>query len=235
MSDVLDFLRSPEYAELLRDLAEWRRKEAMRAVAELRRRHSDFMKRPVVEVMTPVCDVCWSHEQHIVDSPHRPPDLSAESWRDDLKWCGVAQDDAESIEEGDAVQCHGRQCGGQLLTYGEDKFYVEGVAFEEYFGELVPSSDDAERRKARGWMKRLIYDAYDGRCFACGTVLAWNEMSTDHIQPFSEGGRSEPMNLQLLCRDCNERVKANKIPDEEHFTLHFPLVPVAEGFEGVVW
>ena len=112
--------------------------------------------------------------------------------------------------------------------------YVEREAFEDYFGELVPSEDDARRRKARQWMKRLIFDAYGGRCFGCDTALTWDEKSTDHIQPFSEGGRSEPMNLHLLCRDCDERVKANRVPEEEHFTVHLPLIPISDGFEGVI-
>ncbi|MGI6099154.1 MAG: HNH endonuclease, partial [Kiritimatiellia bacterium] len=31
------------------------------------------------------------------------------------------------------------------------------------------------------------------------------EMEADHITPWSEGGRTEPRNCQMLCRECNRR------------------------------
>lgn len=239
MSTLHDFLQSPEYTGLLQDLADWRRKEAMRAIVELRRKHSDFMTKPVVTVQVPVCDACWSREQHMLELPHRPPDCTPDGWQVDLLLHGVTQAEISLIEErlddrSADLSCHAPNCG-RSLNYADDGFYVETVPFEEYFRDLMASEAEAKARYARPWMKRLIYDVYDGHCFGCKVAVTWDERSTDHIQPFSEGGRSEPMNLQLLCRDCDGRVKANKVPDEEQFTLHFPLVPVSDGFEGVVW
>jgi 5-methylcytosine-specific restriction endonuclease McrA len=241
MSEALKkLLQSPKFLKVWREHAEQPRREAMQAVVALRRKHSDFMKRPIVDVLVPVCEDCWSYGYHLFEREHRPPDIAADGWQTDLLLQGVAPDEIAVIEEGIdddwfvSIRCHGLNCS-QTPTYATDDIYVQTVPFQDYFGELVPDDGYAKRRSARKWMKRLIYDAYGGVCFGCGARVTWDNKSTDHIHPRSEGGPTDPMNLQLLCRDCDERVKANHVPDEEHFTLHFPLIPVTDGFEGVIW
>ena len=34
---------------------------------------------------------------------------------------------------------------------------------------------------------------------------AYEEMEGDHITPWHEGGKTEPENLQMLCRECNRK------------------------------
>lgn len=41
-----------------------------------------------------------------------------------------------------------------------------------------------------------------GKCINCGSNYG---IQFDHIHPFSMGGRSVTENLQLLCRNCNQR------------------------------
>lgn len=43
-------------------------------------------------------------------------------------------------------------------------------------------------------------------CQSCGRE---DELTVDHIKPKSLGGTNEILNLQLLCKTCNQR-KANK-------------------------
>jgi len=40
-----------------------------------------------------------------------------------------------------------------------------------------------------------------GPCVGCGLV---RPLTKDHIIPKSKGGRTEPSNIQMLCRQCNE-------------------------------
>lgn len=55
---------------------------------------------------------------------------------------------------------------------------------------------------------RLRVYARDGfRCLHCGTT---EDLSLDHIYPFSLGGPDTEENLQTLCRSCNSR-KGNRI------------------------
>ena len=43
------------------------------------------------------------------------------------------------------------------------------------------------------------------KCPNADKTLTIGDMEADHIKPWSEGGKTEPKNLQVLCRDCNRR------------------------------
>lgn len=63
--------------------------------------------------------------------------------------------------------------------------------------------------------KRKKYQEQGGICPHCesagihGKVWKYNEMEGDHITPWSEGGKTEYSNLQMLCKTHN-RMKGNK-------------------------
>lgn len=54
-------------------------------------------------------------------------------------------------------------------------------------------------------------ESQDGRyrCAACGRFFDPDELTVDHVEPWSRGGRTVLSNAQLLCRACNSR-KGNK-------------------------
>jgi len=51
----------------------------------------------------------------------------------------------------------------------------------------------------------MLRDVFDSVCLACG---ATDKITWDHIVPISRGGEHRPVNLQPLCRSCNERKQA---------------------------
>lgn len=58
--------------------------------------------------------------------------------------------------------------------------------------------------------KRAAYEKQKGICPLCKgdnkkKKWAYEEMEGDHITPWSEGGKTSPDNLQMLCKDCNRR------------------------------
>lgn len=58
--------------------------------------------------------------------------------------------------------------------------------------------------------KRAVYEKQKGICPLCkgdNKKKKWEyeEMEGDHITPWSEGGKTSPDNLQMLCKDCNRR------------------------------
>jgi hypothetical protein len=53
--------------------------------------------------------------------------------------------------------------------------------------------------------KRAAYEKQKGVCPKCKNHFAIDEMEGDHITPWSEGGKTLPGNLQMLCKDCNRR------------------------------
>lgn len=53
--------------------------------------------------------------------------------------------------------------------------------------------------------KRAGYEKQNGICPNCKEHFDIVEMEGDHITPWSEGGKTDTENLQMLCRDCNRR------------------------------
>jgi hypothetical protein len=50
--------------------------------------------------------------------------------------------------------------------------------------------------------KNFVWKRDKSKCRICGSIYA---LQIDHIKPFAIGGKSEPENLRLLCRNCNQR------------------------------
>ena len=58
-------------------------------------------------------------------------------------------------------------------------------------------------------MKRRAFEIQNGVCGSCDKKFEMSDMDGDHITPWSEGGRTNAENCQMLCRACN-RSKSNK-------------------------
>lgn len=58
-------------------------------------------------------------------------------------------------------------------------------------------------------MKRETYERQNGICANCGEHFAFSKMEADHITPWSQGGKTNAENCQMLCRDCNRRKSAS--------------------------
>ena len=65
------------------------------------------------------------------------------------------------------------------------------------------------RRTFQPRIKRLVYKKQAGICNICKDKFKIQEMEADHINPWSEGGKSNEENCQMLCRKCN-REKSSK-------------------------
>ncbi|MCB1959670.1 MAG: HNH endonuclease [Rhodocyclaceae bacterium] len=62
-------------------------------------------------------------------------------------------------------------------------------------------------------------------CAYCSVTLAGNQLTRDHIQPVSRGGRDVWMNVVTACRACNQR-KDNRRPEQAGMSLLYaPYVP----------
>ncbi len=58
-------------------------------------------------------------------------------------------------------------------------------------------------------VKREVFEKQKGICVKCEDKFEISQMDADHITPWSQGGRTDKENCQMLCRDCNRR-KSNK-------------------------
>ena len=57
--------------------------------------------------------------------------------------------------------------------------------------------------------KRAAYEKQGGICPICGESHEYEDMEGDHITPWSQGGKTTPDNLQMICKSCN-RKKSDK-------------------------
>lgn len=76
--------------------------------------------------------------------------------------------------------------------------------------------DVVARTPRRLFTKKERMDIYvrdEGRCGICGTFLAPNNFTIDHITPISKGGTYDYENLQCCCGRCN-LMKADALPDD---------------------
>jgi 5-methylcytosine-specific restriction endonuclease McrA len=53
--------------------------------------------------------------------------------------------------------------------------------------------------------RREAYERQKGICPICGEHFKLNEMEADHITSWHEGGKTNPENCQMLCKDDNRR------------------------------
>lgn len=62
-------------------------------------------------------------------------------------------------------------------------------------------------------------------CAYCGGYFDEDDLTREHIQPTSRGGRDSWMNCITACRGCNGR-KGNRTPEEANMSLmYLPYVP----------
>lgn len=66
--------------------------------------------------------------------------------------------------------------------------------------ELWTITRNEHRRKIPPAVRLLVFERDEHRCVECA---ATDDLTLDHIQPWSLGGRETPDNLRVLCRSCN--------------------------------
>ncbi|QDX82370.1 restriction endonuclease [Denitratisoma sp. DHT3] len=62
-------------------------------------------------------------------------------------------------------------------------------------------------------------------CAYCGEELPGSRLTRDHVQPVSQGGRDNWMNVVAACRGCNQQ-KSGRTPEQARMELLYaPYVP----------
>ncbi len=57
-------------------------------------------------------------------------------------------------------------------------------------------------------MKQKVYEKQSGICVKCSKGFTIDGMEADHITPWSEGGKTNEENCQMLCKKCNREKSA---------------------------
>lgn len=101
----------------------------------------------------------------------------------------------EIFDEADIL----RNMGGDIPFDGVLDYLSERL--HERIGFAPSGRPEGRRRKVFGVRASLVVFKRDGyRCVACGSD---EDLTVDHIFPWSKGGSDELDNLQTLCGTCN--------------------------------
>lgn len=106
----------------------------------------------------------------------------------------------------------------EVIEYSRDRT-IQGVSTTYPMPAVVRVLRRFKRDRIRLKFSRLNIYARDG--FTCqydGKRYATEDLTFDHVQPRSRGGRTEWANIVTCCRDCNSE-KADQTPAEAGMTL----------------
>lgn len=95
----------------------------------------------------------------------------------------------------------------ELIRLMEDDDVTSKPGIYEYL--LDGNENHLNIRAFTTKIKRETYEKQKGICTICKKHFELSEMEGDHITPWSEGGKTNTENCQMLCKDCNRR-KSNK-------------------------
>lgn len=70
------------------------------------------------------------------------------------------------------------------------------------FGHLWKLSQGSKRTPISNGLRRAVYERDNFSCLHCGSR---EQLSIDHIIPWSKGGSHDFGNLQTLCKSCNSK------------------------------
>jgi hypothetical protein len=100
--------------------------------------------------------------------------------------------------------------GTILAEMVKRSFFIDATHAEQSVPDATPAqrvakSNGFSSRHIPDEVKRLVWERDGGACCACGAV---EKIEYDHIIPVSRQGPSTFENVQLLCRPCNRRKRA---------------------------
>lgn len=90
-----------------------------------------------------------------------------------------------------------------------DQWKILRLAVDTVEAQIAESCKERAQRNRQAYKSRhseireMLLEAQPYKCAHCGSTEG--ELTVDHIQPISLGGRNTLSNLQWLCPDCNVR------------------------------
>ena len=76
-----------------------------------------------------------------------------------------------------------------------------------------------KRRKLSPDERRQIHNMFSGHCAYCGRILAFQDMTVDHVRPLNKRGGTDTLdNMFPSCFECNHN-KANLTVEKYRRTL----------------
>lgn len=178
----------------------WVEREVQRLYVAERRRNCTWTEYMELVLLVPACSGCVRNDPW---EDLGVPDITPETWREDLGWTLGEEGRARILRElaadpGYAIEC--RCCCRWLRPWERDEVYAVNWFPGERFGVGMYEPQPPERVDPPVWLSEQIRQLYGRRCFKCGSS---QKLTMDHIRPVSDGGKGAFANLQPLCKRCN--------------------------------
>jgi len=115
-------------------------------------------------------------------------------------------------------------CGSPIYTLRGGYSARTGLRSEIEVSSIVATTGDtyAEERNSRRYTpplnNRTLFRRDGNVCMYCAVRFRVCELTRDHIQPISQGGRDVWMNVVTACRRCNN-YKGGRTPEEARLEL----------------
>ena len=113
------------------------------------------------------------------------------------------------------TKINGDYCERKVQSFNEEEIRSLIKRIQNKSGSFFNDKDiwDAicrvERGKVSNKLRFFIYERDKYRCRRCGASGQRANLEIDHIVPIAKGGKSNPENLQTLCRSCNKSKGSN--------------------------
>ena len=105
------------------------------------------------------------------------------------------------------IQCSGAAAGYYALpSFLNSATEIWLAAIQKANQTLVTPRQNRDTRHIPREVRQRIWQRYGGRCAECNSM---HYLEFDHIIPVARGGGNSDNNVQLLCRDCNNRKSDN--------------------------
>ncbi len=141
----------------------------------------------------------WEYFQSVIEwvestfTELRPKFMKGVDWGALHNDFGDADLDAEEIEKETA-----------RLMFDDEVTQKKGI----YPYILTREEKHLNIRTFTASMKQKVYEKQAGKCVICKNKFTIKEMEADHITPWSEGGKTNEDNCQMLCKKCNREKSA---------------------------
>jgi len=102
-----------------------------------------------------------------------------------------------------------------------DDWIVRSPSWETRVPAVIMLKDFMKRRRNPRFSKNNLYLRDQYTCKYCNTRFSKKELTIDHVQPISKGGKTTWENCVCACNPCNSR-KGNKLNIKPLETPHRP-------------
>ena len=140
-------------------------------------------------------DELWQYLQAVIDWTKRV----FPAYRTTMK--GLPWGDYYNAHKGKTFNSSQLEARIQKLLADDDVTAKKGI----YAYLLTQDEKHLNIRAFTDSQKQTAYQQQKGKCPACQNTFEISQMEGDHVTPWSEGGKTELSNLQMLCRACNRR------------------------------